>query len=302
VDEVDEAIVALLEADGRLTHGEVARAVGLSRSAAAARVQRLIGSGRVVVRGVVHPAVLGRGSLAYVALAVHGPAAPVAEAVAERDDVAFVSLTTGRHGVVAEVRAESPLAVDQAIAQLRTLDHVHGVDTLVYVEVVRDVVGPVGAVDHVVDGTDLALLRALQDDGRASFVDLAALARISAAGARRRVLRMLEAQVVRVGALVRPSGQDGRSAMGVGLRLHGDQDAVVAVLGRMASVTFVARTLGRFDLLVSMRAPSTAQLVDAVEALRALPEVHEVESWTHLRVVKESYALGQLGAAVPGPA
>jgi len=226
----------------------------------------------------------------------------VAEAVAERDDVAFVSLTTGRHGVVAEVRAESPLAVDQAIAQLRTLDHVHGVDTLVYVEVVRDVVGPVGAVDHVVDGTDLALLRALQDDGRASFVDLAALARISAAGARRRVLRMLEAQVVRVGALVRPSGQDGRSAMGVGLRLHGDQDAVVAVLGRMASVTFVARTLGRFDLLVSMRAPSTAQLVDAVEALRALSEVHEVESWTHLRVVKESYALGQLGAAVPGPA
>jgi hypothetical protein len=105
-----------------------------------------------------------------------------------------------------------------------------------------------------------------------------------------------------VGALVRPTGQDGRSAMGVGLRLHGDQDAVVAALGTMPSVTFVARTLGRFDLLVSMRGPSTARLLDAVEALRALPQVHEVDSWTHLRVVKESYALGQLGVAGADPA
>lgn len=37
MDETDEAIVALLEVDGRLTHREIARAVGLSRSAAAAR-------------------------------------------------------------------------------------------------------------------------------------------------------------------------------------------------------------------------------------------------------------------------
>lgn len=37
MDEVDEAIVELLEVDGRLTHREIARRVGLSRSAAAAR-------------------------------------------------------------------------------------------------------------------------------------------------------------------------------------------------------------------------------------------------------------------------
>lgn len=59
MDEVDEAIVSLLEDDGRLTHRDIAHRVGLSRSAAAARVQRLIASGQVVVRGVVHPAVLG---------------------------------------------------------------------------------------------------------------------------------------------------------------------------------------------------------------------------------------------------
>ncbi|MDO3638838.1 Lrp/AsnC family transcriptional regulator, partial [Mycolicibacterium arseniciresistens] len=78
MDEVDEEIVELLEVDGRMTHRDIARAVGLSRSAAAARVQRLITSGQVVIRGAVHPAVLGRGALAHVSVAVHGPAAPVA--------------------------------------------------------------------------------------------------------------------------------------------------------------------------------------------------------------------------------
>jgi DNA-binding Lrp family transcriptional regulator len=72
VDEVYEAIVALLEVDGRVTHREIARTVGLSRSAAAARMQRLIAGGQVVVRGVVHPAVLGRGALAHVGLTVRG--------------------------------------------------------------------------------------------------------------------------------------------------------------------------------------------------------------------------------------
>ncbi|MUM30305.1 Lrp/AsnC family transcriptional regulator, partial [Mycolicibacterium sp. CBMA 295] len=91
MDQVDEVIVDLLEVDGRLTHHEIARRVGLSRSAAAVRVQRLIASGQVVVRGVVHPAVIGRGTLAYVGMTVDRPAARVAAEIARRDDVPFLS-------------------------------------------------------------------------------------------------------------------------------------------------------------------------------------------------------------------
>ena len=189
MDEIDEAIVELLEVDGRLTHREIARTVGLSRSAAAARVQRLITSGQVIVRGAVHPAVIGQGALAHVGLVVCGPAAPLAAEIALRDDVPFLSLTTGPHGLVAEVRAGSSRDIDRTIAELRALDGVAGVDTLTYVEVVRDVIGPVGEVRTEVDEVDLALLRALQDDGRASYVDLAAVVGLSPAGARRRVVR-----------------------------------------------------------------------------------------------------------------
>lgn len=292
MDEVDEAVVELLEVDGRLPHREIARAVGLSRSAAAARVQRLITSGQVVIRGAVHPEVLGRGSLAHVSVSVHGPAAPVADRLARRDDVPFLSLTSGQHGLVAEIRSGSARDVDRGVAEFRGMPGVSGVDTLTYVEVMRDVVGPVGDVRTDVDDTDRALLARLQEDGRASYVELATAVGLSPAGARRRVVRLLESNVVRVGAVVRHSGQDRQSAMGVGIRLAGDHHDVTAALASMSSVIFIARTLGRFDVLVTVRAFSAGQLVEVLDAVRGLPGVRGLESWTHLEVVKESYASG----------
>ena len=292
MDEIDEAIVELLEVDGRLAHREIARAVGLSRSAAAARVQRLLTSGQVIVRGAVHPAVIGQSALAHVSFVVRGPAAPLAAEIALRDDVPFLSLTSGAHGLVAEVRAASARDIDRSIAELRALDDVVGIDTLTYVEVVRDVIGPVGEMRTEIDEVDLALLRALQDDGRASYVDLAAVVGLSPAGARRRVVRLIGSQVVRVGAVVRHSGQDRQSAMGIGVRLAGGHDDIVEELAAMPSVIFVARTLGRFDVLVTMRAFSAAQLVELLDVVRAMPGVNAVESWAHLEVVKESYASG----------
>lgn len=292
MDEIDEAIVGLLEEDGRLTHLQIARAVGLSRSAAATRVHRLIAEGRVIVRGVVHPAVLGRGALAHVSVLVSAPAAPVAAVLARRDDVAFLSLTSGTYAMVAELRAASMLEIDRAVGELRALDGVAGVDTLTYVEVVRDVVGPVGAAGVAVDDLDLALLRRLQDDGRASYVELAQAVGLSPAGARRRVVRLVEHQVVRIGAVVRHSGQDRQSAIGLGIRLAGDHRDVAAALRSRPWVIFIARTLGRADLLATVRTFSGAQLVELLDFVRALPGVSAVESWVHLDVVKESYASG----------
>ncbi|MGV0745800.1 Lrp/AsnC family transcriptional regulator [Mycolicibacterium sp. XJ870] len=292
MDEVDEAIISLLEGDGRLTHRDIAHRVGLSRSAAATRIQRLIATGQVVVRGVVHPAVLGRGALAHVSVMVDGPAAGIAASLAERDDVAFLSLTSGAYGLVAEVRVGSVRDIDGVVSELRSMPGVVGIDTLTYVEVLRDVVGPVGDVSVEVDDIDLALLRALQNDGRASYVDLAETVGLSPAGARRRVVRLIESQVVRIGAVVRHSGQDRQSALGLGIRLTGAADEVVSALMGMRSVIFVARTLGRFDLLVTVRAFSAAQLIEILDAVRVLSGVGVVDSWVHLDVVKESYASG----------
>ncbi|MGN6132772.1 MAG: AsnC family transcriptional regulator [Nocardioidaceae bacterium] len=111
----------------------------------------------------------------------------------------------------------------------------------------REIARAVGEVSHRVDETDLALLRALQHDGRASYVQLASLIGLSPAGVRRRIVRLLDERVVRVGAVVRRSRADRQAAMGLGLRLEGGHEEGVAALGQMPAIGFVARTQGRFD-------------------------------------------------------
>lgn len=60
LDEIDRAILALLQTDGRLTGAEVGRRVGLSQPAAGARIQRLEKTGVITgYRAVVAPAAVG---------------------------------------------------------------------------------------------------------------------------------------------------------------------------------------------------------------------------------------------------
>ncbi|MDF0529078.1 Lrp/AsnC family transcriptional regulator [Tsukamurella sp. 8F] len=295
MDEIDERLVELLAADGRAGHRHIAAVTGLSRSTVAARVQRLIDSGDVAVHGVVHPSVLGRGSLAYVRFVVSGPAAAVAETVAGRVGITFVSLTTGPYGVTAELRVASPAQVDAAVSELRALPGVARVDTLVYLEVVRDVIGPVGRPPAPVDAIDLHLLELLERDGRASFVRLAAAVGLSPTAVRRRVLTMIDERVVRVGAVVRRGGGQRAHTVGVGLCVRGDSARAARDVDAVPGVTFVGRTLGTYDLLVTVHGASAGAILGVLDALRGLPDVTAVDSWSHLRVVKEGYA--SLGAA-----
>lgn len=294
MDEVDRTLVALLSRDGRLSHRELATAAGTTRATVAARMRRLLDSGAFTVQGVVHPSVLGRGSICYARIEVDGAAAPVAEAVAARAEVVYVSLTTGRFAVAAEVRAASDDTVDAALAALRGLPGVARVDALAYRDVIRDAVGPVGEATAHLDATDLALLQVLERDGRASYVRLAAAAGLSAAAARRRVLRLVEGSVVRIGPIV---SRGAEHAMGMGIHVRGDARDAALDTAAVPGVSFLARTVGSFDLLATVRAPSATGLADAVDAVRSLPSVAGVETWSHLRFVKESYA--SLSAAEP---
>lgn len=80
--------------------------------------------------------------------------------------------------------------------------------------------------------------------------------------------------------------------MGLGIRLAGPAEPVIAAFRAMPAAIFVARVVGRCDVLATVRAFSAAQLVDVVDEIRGLPGVTAVESWVHLDVVKENYASG----------
>ncbi|OEV19809.1 AsnC family transcriptional regulator, partial [Streptomyces nanshensis] len=72
----------------------------------------------------------------------------------------------------------------------------------------------------------------------------------------------------------------------------GDDEHVTAFLAALPGVEFVARTVGRFDLVITLGADSTTRLHHITEQLKALDEVHGLTTWAHLEVFKEHYSRG----------
>lgn len=290
MDAIDQAILLLLENDGRLGYEEVATHVRVSRATATERMTRLLASGRIEVRGVAHPDVLNIGAMAYVTIAVDGAALPVADAVAQLDLVPFVSVVTGPHPVSAEIRGPSAEAIAHTVATIRALPGVQTVETTRYIELVRDVVGPVGALTCDVDRVDRRIISELERDGRLTYVEIARRVGRSATSVRHRMRRLIEGNAVDIGAVVRHDGPDGLRSMGAGIRLVGADEVFVQRLRQSSEVFFVARALGRFDIVLTARARGAVELLSRFEEIRSWPEVRSAETWMHLRVVKESYA------------
>src|SRR6201996_9836575 len=72
LDALDEAIVAVLQQDGRRSYGEIGEAVGLSEAATRQRVNRLRESGLMRIVAVTDPVALGRGVVVTIGLRVSG--------------------------------------------------------------------------------------------------------------------------------------------------------------------------------------------------------------------------------------
>ena len=107
LDDVSLAIIEQLQQDGRRSYAAIGKVVGLSEAAVRQRVQRLVEGGVMQIVAVTDPLELGFARAAMVGIRVTGPTAPVADALAELDDVIYVVVTAGAFDVLAEVVAES---------------------------------------------------------------------------------------------------------------------------------------------------------------------------------------------------
>jgi DNA-binding Lrp family transcriptional regulator len=292
LDATDLALVHRLQQDGRTSYETLAAHVGLSRAAARARALRLIEDGVLRIVGVIHPAVQGRTVSAHVAVAVDGPAEPVARTVAELSEAVFVTLTAGRRPVIAELRTSGFDALSGLVAGIGRLPGVRGVDTTPYTRVLKDPYLPVTPPEALsLDGTDHAILRELQSDGRMSYAELADRIAMSAPAARARSLRLLEAGVFRVAALVRPGTLGMGHLAGFSMRRSGEGHGAAGVRELIATeqVQFAAECVGRADVIGTVGGETLADVLASLEELRAKDGVHELESWLHLELVKERY-------------
>jgi Lrp/AsnC family transcriptional regulator, regulator for asnA, asnC and gidA len=133
LDDVSKAIIEQLQQDGRRSYAAIGKVVGLSEAAVRQRVQRLIEGGVMQVVAVTDPLELGFARQAMVGIRVTGPLDPVADKIAELEEVDYVVVTAGSYDLLVEVVCESDEHLLEVISdRIRAIEGVAATETFMY--------------------------------------------------------------------------------------------------------------------------------------------------------------------------
>src|SRR5690606_5074624 len=141
------------------------------------------------------------------------------------------------------------------------------------------------------DDIDWRLLHELQRDGRAPYTRLAHVIGLSQAATRARVVRLMRSGVIQVTGLADPLALGAAELGGFGLVVTGGLRKVAEAVAAQDGVRYLATGFGRYDIVGQAEATSRSGLVAVLDAIRSVPGVTVRESWHHLDVVKECYAV-----------
>ena len=133
LDDVSKAIIEQLQQDGRRSYAAIGKVVGLSEAAVRQRVQRLIEGGVMQVVAVTDPLELGFARQAMVGIRVTGALEPVADQIAELEEVDYVVVTAGSYDLLVEVVCESDEHLLELISgRIRAIEGVAATETFMY--------------------------------------------------------------------------------------------------------------------------------------------------------------------------
>jgi DNA-binding Lrp family transcriptional regulator len=106
-DSLDHKIIHALQLDGRVSFARLGQLLDVSEQTVARRFRQLMATGILRVVGMVDPAALGESSWMVRIQSRPGAALALAEALSRRDDVGWVSLTSGGAEIVCTARSRT---------------------------------------------------------------------------------------------------------------------------------------------------------------------------------------------------
>ncbi|GAA2899678.1 Lrp/AsnC family transcriptional regulator [Streptomyces mexicanus] len=307
VDDLDRRIIAALQIDGRASWRRIARVLGEPERTVARRGLRLLENRLVTVTALVPS-----GDTVVVRLRCRPDATrEAALAVARRTDTIFTYVVSGSSDCVAELQCPPGRLADLMLEDLpalpglteqqvcpvlryfRTVHEWHpGILTPQEAAQLRRFPTPddaVGVPEVELDPEERAIVAGLAQDGRRTHEELAALAGVSEATARRRVEALSQAGVVSIRASVEPAllGLPVEALLWLRVR----PDALERV-GRLAVdsplVRYAAVVTGEQQLLVHVTQPSKDALLDHLAGASWAPHVEAVEAQYVVEPLKRS--------------
>ncbi|WP_371676598.1 Lrp/AsnC family transcriptional regulator [Streptomyces sp. NBC_01276] len=325
LDALDRSLVQALVIDGRAPFNRIAEVLEVSDQTVVRRYRRLRTDGLVRVVGLPQGSRVGLFESWLRVQCAPDAALPVAEALARRPDIAWVTLNSGGTEIHCMTRARTRKDRDALLLEklprtrrvtgisahtiLRKFfggpDAWPGVDVLRPDQIAaleRPPVEP-GPQRYVLDETELALLSVLGRDGRAGYPDLARATGLSESTARRRVERLRDLGAIFFDVEFVPSlfGNEAEATLVLTVppaRLAEVGDA----LAGHREVAFAAAVTGAASLMAVVVCRDTDALYTYLtERIGAVDGVGQVEVIPILRSVKRAGMLVEDGQRLVDP-
>lgn len=140
VDDLDLAIIRILQQDGRRPYADIATELGLAPSTVQQRANRLISMGLVKITALVDPLTLGISVLAMIAIRADGTRLrEAAVEIGRFEEVDYVVICTGPYDILVEVACESNDNLLSFISdKLAKVEGVREIETFLYLRIVKD--------------------------------------------------------------------------------------------------------------------------------------------------------------------
>jgi DNA-binding Lrp family transcriptional regulator len=297
--EFEMRLVTLLQADGRMSYADIARRTGVTEKTARRKVSKLIDEAYIQVTAVTDPSLLGYGAMGLACITVEGAVntTELADSLSGIAEVDYVTCTTGRFAVQAELMCADPAEMQRVVdQQIRALPGVAHVEVLAYLRLhyqqarfdgvlPDDSTASEGVRPRALDEVDRRIVSLLAVDGRAPFSELAAALEVSETMVRQRFQRLVASGAVKVMCIANPLRLGFRSTGWIAVRASpGARSVDIAeALTRLSAVTYVAVTAGRYDVLAEVVCVHQEDLLSLIdEQVRSVPGVEHIELWLYL--------------------
>ncbi len=141
------------------------------------------------------------------------------------------------------------------------------------------------------DEIDSRIIAILQQDGRASFAEMAETLNVSAGMVRVRYNRLVEKGILRVVAITNPLRMGYQTMALIGIKADGKRLLEVADrIAELDEVIYLILVSGEYDIIAEVVCKDQNHLLQFLtERLYKIEGVRESESFMHLKIVKEIY-------------
>lgn len=329
-DPLDRSIIRALQLAPRIPFSVVAEVLTVSEQTVARRYQRLRRDGLLRVTALVSPEALGESNWTVRVRCRPSGATSLAQALAQRDDVSWVSVLAGGTEILCTVRSRTAAAREDLLLQrLPRTTQVLGMSALMMLHrfggsgsddwsgladaltaeqqrhllAAADSLPPLdpAAAPVVLDMVNAAILDALVADGRTSVARLAAVAGTSEGRAARRLRSLLEGRVALLDVDSPPE------ALGFAVNAYlwmtvapAHLDAAGREIARYPEIAFAAAVTGTQNLLAAALCRDTASLYRLVsDRMGKVAGVATLEVSPVLRTVKQAGSLLSDGRLAP---